>query len=299
MNLLITGGTGTFGNAFIPEALACGRYDRIAIYSRDETKQHYMQQRWECEKRLRWLIGDVRDYDRLRFALEGVDHVVQAAALKHVPSGERNPMEHINTNVLGSQNIVMAAATVGVAKVMAVSTDKAVEPINLYGATKLCMERLFMAANNLGRQTLFSACRYGNVIGSRGSFIETLEKLRDEGARIYPLRSPDSTRFWIRPAAAARFVLDRLDGMKGGEIFVPKMVSSTVVDFARSIFPNGTPEIVGVPGGEKIHETLVSEAESQHTTDCGAYYEIRPRGPRDESVIPWSYTSRQQAEVAV
>jgi UDP-N-acetylglucosamine 4,6-dehydratase len=291
MNLLITGGTGTFGNAFIPEALACGRYDRIAIFSRDEAKQHHMQGQWAHEKRLRWLIGDVRDYDRLRFAFEDVDHVVQAAALKHVPSGERNPGEHIATNVLGSQNVVMAAATAGVRKVMAISTDKAVEPINLYGATKLCMERLFLAANNLGRQTRFAACRYGNVIGSRGSFIETLAKLRAEGAKTYPLRSPESTRFWIKPADAARFVLDRLKDMEGGEVFVPKMEASTVVDFARSIFPEGVPEIVGVPGGEKLHETLISEAESQYVTERDSYYTIRPRGPRDESIVPWKYTS--------
>jgi UDP-N-acetylglucosamine 4,6-dehydratase/5-epimerase len=297
MNLLITGGTGTFGSAFIPEALACGRYERVAVFSRDEAKQHYMQMQYANEKRLRWLIGDVRDYDRLRFAFEGVDHVVQAAALKHVPSGERNPFEHVKTNVLGSQNVVMAAATAGVKKVMAVSTDKAVEPINLYGATKLCMERLFMAANNLGRPTLFSACRYGNVIGSRGSFIETLEKLRDSGAATYPLRSPESTRFWIKPADAARFVLERLLDMRGGEIFVPKMASSTVVEFARSIFPRGTPKVVGVPGGEKLHETLVSEAESQYTLERDSYFEIRPSGTRDEAVTPWSYTSRQAAEV--
>lgn len=291
INLLISGGTGTFGNAFIPVALKSGLFDRIAIYSRDEAKQHHMQLQWTGEKRLRWLIGDVRDYDRLRFALDGVDWVVHAAALKHVPSGERNPFEHVRTNVLGSQNVTMAAATAGVQKVMAVSTDKAVMPINLYGATKLCMERIMLAANNLGRTTRFSCVRYGNVLGSRGSFLELLEKLREAKAKTFPLRSMESTRFWISAEDAAKFVLERLKETEGNSIYVPKLPSSSAIDFARQYLPDAEPEIVGVPPGEKVHETLVSEEESQYVVDRGDFYEIRPRGNRDETKKPWSYTS--------
>lgn len=293
MNILCTGGTGTFGRAFIPRALESMAVNRLAIYSRDEAKQHELQLQYAGEKRLRWLIGDVRDYDRLRFAMEGVTHVVHAAALKHVPSGERNPFEHVKTNIVGSQNVAMAAVEAGVEKVLAVSSDKAVEPINLYGASKMAMERLMIASNGLGRQTKFSCTRYGNVIGSRGSFVELLRDLRARNARTFPLRSLESTRFWMTGDQAAAFVWARLMDMQGGEIFVPRLPSSTALEFAKQFLPDAEPEIVGVPPGEKIHETLISEAESQYVVQRGNFFEIHPRGPRNETITPWKYTSNE------
>lgn len=291
MNLLVTGGTGTFGRALIPIALR--RVERLAIFSRDEAKQHELQLQYPNEPRLRFLLGDVRDYDRLRFAFEGVDAVIHCAALKHVPSGERNPFEHVKTNILGSQNVAMAAVTAGVPKVLALSSDKACEPINLYGSTKMTMERLMIASNGLGRATKFSCTRYGNVIGSRGSFVELLKDLAAKGAKSFPLRSIESTRFWMTAEQAAEFVWKRLFDMQGGEIFVPKLTWSTALTFARQYLPDAEPEIVGVPPGEKIHETLISEAESQYVVDRGTYFEIHPRGPRDETITPWSYRSNE------
>lgn len=292
VNVVFTGGSGTLGHALVREALKHDSFHRIAIYSRDEHKHFHMQREFS-DTRLRFLLGDVRDYDRLRFALKGVDAVLHCAALKHVPSGEYAPFEHVKTNVLGSQNMVMAAIDAGVPKVLAISTDKAVDPTTLYGATKLCMERLMIAANSLGR-TKFSLCRYGNVLGSRGSFLELLRKLQAEGAKSFPLRSKESTRFWISAEDAARFVLARLGDMQGEEIFVPILPSSTALEFARKFLPDAEPEIVGVPPGEKIHETLISEAESQYVTTRGNYYVIRPRGQRNEAILPWRYVSNSQ-----
>ena len=279
LNLLCTGATGTFGHAFIPCALASGLFDRIAIFSRDEQKQFVMRRELGDDPRLRWFIGDVRDRDRLSLALRGVDVVVHSAALKHVISGEYNPEEHIKTNILGALNVARAAIDCGALRVLALSTDKAVEPINLYGATKMCMEKALIACNALGR-TRFSLVRYGNVLGSRGSFIETLERLRSEGAKTFPLRSAESTRFWMQKEDAARFVLERLLDMRGEEIFVPKLPSSTAMEFARKYLPDAEVEIVGVPRGEKIHETLISQEEWQYTDDMGGYYRILPNGLR-------------------
>lgn len=218
--------------------------------------------------------------------MRGVDAIVHAAALKHVISGEYNPTEHIMTNVMGALNVVRCAIDANVDKVLAVSTDKAVEPINLYGATKLCMERAFIAANALsGGRTKFSCVRYGNVLGSRGSFIETLKRLRDEGAKTFPLRDPNSTRFWMEATAAAQFVLDRLAGMRGEEIFVPKLPSSTALSFAQQYLPDATPEIVGIPRGEKIHETLISHDEWCYVHDEDSHFVVRPNGPRKPGAI--------------
>lgn len=281
MNLLFLGGTGTFGHAFTPIALASGLFERIAIFSRDEDKQFRFRRELGDDARLRWFIGDVRDRDRLVLAMQGVDVVLFAAALKHVISGEYNPDEHIKTNILGAMNVARAAMDAGVPKVLAISTDKAVEPINLYGFTKGCMERLFMASNaQAPNKTAFSCVRYGNVLGSRGSFIETLKKLAAEGAKTFPLRSAESTRFWMEPEHAAGFVLDRLLEMDGGEIFVPKLPSSTALSFARQYLPDAEPEIVGVPKGEKIHEVLISQEEWSYTEDRGDHYCILPGGPR-------------------
>lgn len=288
--LLITGATGTFGHAAVPLALQRG-YERVVIFSRDEHKHFKMRRDLGDDPRLRWFIGDVRDKDRLRLALRGVKHVLHAAALKHVPSGEYNPFEHVKTNVLGAQNLVESSIAEGVERVLALSTDKAVNPINLYGATKLCAERIFLASNALSPNgTKFSVTRYGNVVGSRGSFIETLRELREKNIKSYPLRSPNSTRFWISPEDAAGFVLSRLDDMQGGEVFVPKMPSSSVLDFAKQHHPEGVPELVGVPTGEKIHEVLISDEESQFTENSGIYYTVRPFGLRKD-VPMWSYRS--------
>lgn len=292
-NVLILGGTGTFGSAFVPAALATGEVERLAVFSRDEHKQFHMRRALGDDKRLRWFIGDVRDYDRLRLAMRGVDTVVQAAALKHVPSGEANPFEHVRTNVLGSQNVALAAAEEGVERVMGVSTDKAVEPTTLYGATKLCMERLFIASNaNIGR-TKLSCVRYGNVLGSRGSFLETLRTLKEKGAKTFPLRSMESTRFWLSAEDAASFVLARLADMEGGEIFVPKLPASSAYAFAKSILPDAEPAMEEMPVGEKVHETLISGNESQMVEERESYFIIRPHGPRS-TARQWRYTSNEQ-----
>ena len=294
MNLLVTGGTGTFGHAFIPAALASGKFGRIAIYSRDEDKQFRMRRELGDDSRLRWFIGDIRDRDRLVLALRGVDAVVHAAALKHVISGEYNPMEHVATNIGGAQNLVRAAIDAGVFRVLALSTDKAVEPINLYGATKMVMEKMLMASNALAPgRAAFSCVRYGNVLGSRGSFIETLERLQREGAKTFPLRSAESTRFWMQKEEAAQFVLDRLTRMQGGEIFVPKLPSSTALEFARKYLPDAVPEIVGVPRGEKIHETLISTDEWNYTDDEGSYFCIRPNSPSRQCLPGQRYSSNE------
>lgn len=279
--LWVAGGTGTFGHAYVPVALKSGLFDKIVIFSRDEDKQFRMRGLLGDDARLRWHIGDVRDKERLLLSLKGVDYVVFASALKHVPSGEHNPEEHIKTNILGAMNVARAAIDCGVSKMLGISTDKAVEPINLYGASKMCMEKLLMAFNVMAPgQTAFSCVRYGNVLGSRGSFIETLKKLASEGAKTFPLRSAESTRFWMEPEQAAVFVLDRLLEMDGGEIFVPKLPSSTALSFARQYLPNAEPEIVGIPRGEKIHEVLISQEEWSFTEDRGDHYCILPNGPR-------------------
>ena len=291
-SVLITGCTGTFGRAVLPLALAQG-YERVIVFSRDEAKQHELRLQYADEKRLRWFIGDVRDKERLKLALRGVVHVIHAAALKHVIAGEYNPSEFVKTNIYGAQNLVEAAIECHVSRVLALSTDKAVNPINLYGATKLCAERIFLASNALDPHGChFSVTRYGNVVGSRGSFIELLKKLKAQGATHYPLRSAESTRFWISPEDAARFVLSRLQDMEGGEVFVPKMPSSSVTSFAQEHFPGGIPEIVGVPPGEKVHEVLITPEESQYTELADGHFIIRPYGTRKDEP-QWSYRSDQ------
>jgi len=295
-NLIITGGTGTLGQALARAALDSNRYRKVAIFSRDEAKQHYMRREF-TDKRLRWFIGDVRDYDRLSMAFRGMQHVIHAAALKHVPAGETNPFEHVKTNVMGSQNVTLAAIETGVRRVLGVSTDKAVEPTTLYGATKLCMERLMVASSFISPATKFSCVRYGNVLGSRGSFLETLLALKAAGAKTFPLRSFESTRFWFKPEDAAQFVLDRLWDMFGGEVFVPKLPSSTAIQFARSILPDADPVLQDMPQGEKIHETLISANESQMTRDAGDYFIVRPQGARSKE-MQWRYTSNEQRAFA-
>lgn len=277
--ILITGGTGSFGKAFIAETLT--RHPlvkRLVIYSRDELKQWEMQQHYPERDfpQLRFFIGDVRDRSRLVRALEGIDTVVHAAALKQVPAAEYNPIEFINTNVLGAENVVQACLDTGVQRVVALSTDKAAAPINLYGATKLCSDKLFIAANNIkGKRDLaFSVVRYGNVMGSRGSVIPFfLEKTR---TGVLPITDPAMTRFNISLSEGVAMVLWALEHARGGELFVPKIPSYRITDVAEAVGPSCEKQITGIRPGEKIHEEMITASDSFTTVDLGEYYAILP-----------------------
>ena len=277
--ILITGGTGSFGKAFIAHILK--KYpdlSRLVVYSRDELKQWELQQRFPSDRypQLRFFIGDIRDRDRLRRALQGIDTVVHAAALKQVPAAEYNPIEFINTNVLGSENIVQACLDTSVKRVVALSTDKAAAPINLYGATKLCSDKLFIAANNITglRELNFSVVRYGNVMGSRGSVIPFFIQKAKTG--ILPITNQEMTRFNISLNEGVNMVLWAIENALGGELFVPKLPSYNVCDVADAIGPNCKKEIVGIRPGEKIHEEMITSADSFSTYDLGEYYMILP-----------------------
>jgi len=272
--VLVTGGTGTFGHEFVRQALTLGP-KKIIVLSRDELKQGEMQREFP-DSRLRFFLGDVRERDRLYRAFDGVDVVVHAAALKQVPACEYNPFEATKTNVLGAQNVIEAAIDNDVRQVVAISSDKAVNPINLYGATKLCAEKLFVGASAYGgaRGPRFSVVRYGNVIGSRGSVIPLFK----EQAKIGTLTITDErmTRFWLTIEQGVTFVLSCLGMQFGGEIFVPKVPSMRVTDLAEAIAPGAKHVIVGIRPGEKLHEVLVSEGESRNVVDCGDRYIINP-----------------------
>lgn len=277
--ILITGGTGSFGKAFIAHTLK--KYpdlSRLVVYSRDELKQWELQQSFPSDRypQLRFFIGDIRDRDRLRRALEGIDTVVHAAALKQVPAAEYNPIEFINTNVLGSENIVQACLDTSVKRVVALSTDKAAAPINLYGATKLCSDKLFIAANNITglRELNFSVVRYGNVMGSRGSVIPFFIQKAKTG--ILPITNQEMTRFNISLNEGVDMVLWAIENALGGELFVPKLPSYKIVDVADAIGPNCKKEIVGIRPGEKIHEEMITSADSFSTYDLDDYYMILP-----------------------
>jgi UDP-N-acetylglucosamine 4,6-dehydratase len=277
--ILITGGTGSFGKAFIAETLR--RYpaiERLVVYSRDELKQWELQQHYpeQAFPNLRFFIGDVRDRDRLRRALEGVDTLVHAAALKQVPAAEYNPIEFINTNVLGAENVVQACLDSGVKRVVALSTDKAAAPINLYGATKLCSDKLFIAANNIkgSRDLAFSVVRYGNVMGSRGSVIPFFLEKAKEG--VLPITDPEMTRFNISLSEGVSMVLWVLENALGGELFVPKIPSYRIIDVAEAIGPSCYKQITGIRPGEKIHEEMITASDSFTTIDLGSYYAILP-----------------------
>jgi UDP-N-acetylglucosamine 4,6-dehydratase len=265
--ILITGGTGSFGKRFTRALLDRCQPKKIIIFSRDEFKQHEMAKSFPgTGTSIRYFIGDVRDRNRLERALEGVDYVVHAAALKQVPALEYNPMEAVKTNILGAHNIVEAALNRGVKKVIALSTDKAVNPVNLYGATKLVAEKIFIDANAYGgNRVKFSVVRYGNVIASRGSVIEHFLKLRAQGEEEFPITDDRMTRFWMTLEQSAWLVLRALEEAEGGEIFVPKIPSMKIVDLARSIDPKCRFKIIGVRPGEKIHEMLISSDESRKT----------------------------------
>ena len=277
--ILVTGGTGSFGKAFIERVLKdYSNVNRIIIYSRDELKQWEMQQIYPTSKypQLRFFLGDVRDRDRLRQALERVDTVVHAAALKQVPAAEYNPIEFINTNVLGAENLVQACLDTDVKRLVALSTDKAAAPINLYGATKLCSDKLFIAANNIkGERNLrFSVVRYGNVMGSRGSVIPFFLKNAKNG--VLPITNLQMTRFNISLQEGVEMVLWSLANALGGELFVPKIPSYRIADVAEAIGPNCEKPIVGIRPGEKIHEEMITSSDSFTTIDLGNYYAILP-----------------------
>jgi UDP-N-acetylglucosamine 4,6-dehydratase len=265
-SILITGGSGSLGKALVSHLLSTTKVRRIAIYSRDELKQFHMRQDLMNDERLRWFLGDVRDSARLTRALHKVDFVIHAAALKQVDTGEYNPMEFIKTNVLGSQNVIEASIDCGVSKVIALSTDKASSPINLYGATKLTADKLFIAANNYSQSygTNFSVVRYGNVMGSRGSVIPHFQNLAKLGKPI-TVTDKRMTRFWISLNEAVKFVLDSFEVMKGGELYVPKIPSMRIIDLAKAIAPEGEIVEIGVRPGEKLHEEMISAEDSRRT----------------------------------
>ena len=281
-SILVTGGTGSFGQVFVQRLFAKHRPDRVVIYSRDELKQFEMAQRF-TQDQLRFFIGDVRDLARLERALKGIDFVVHAAALKQVPAAEYNPIECIKTNVIGAENVINACLNQGVKKAIALSTDKAVSPINLYGATKLCSDKLFVAANHLaGREgTRFSVVRYGNVIGSRGSVVPFFKKCSKTGK--LPITDPRMTRFWIRLEDGADFVQEALTMMRGGEIFIPKVASMRITDLATAICSRCKQETVGIRPGEKLHELLITRDDAQHTLEFNGFYVIQP------AVHLWNY----------
>lgn len=276
-NILITGGTGSFGKQFVKTILARYKPNKIIIYSRDELKQYEMAQRFN-DPCMRYFIGDVRDLPRLEKAMNGVDYVVHAAALKHVPIAEYNPMEAIKTNINGAQNVIDACLSSGVSKVIALSTDKAASPINLYGATKLASDKLFVAANNItgGKPISFAVVRYGNVLGSRGSVVPFFQKLINEGASELPITDDRMTRFWITLQEGVDFVLKNFERMSGGETYIPKIPSMKVIDVARAIAPDLAHKIVGIRPGEKMHEVMCPRDDSHLTLEFHDHYVIKP-----------------------
>lgn len=279
-SILITGGTGSFGKNFVRTVLRHFRPLKLIIYSRDELKQFEMSQEFphEAYPCMRYFIGDVRDKERLVQATRGVDFIIHAAALKQVPAAEYNPMECIKTNVHGAENVIQAALENEVAKVIALSTDKAANPINLYGATKLASDKLFVAANNIagGRRTRFSVVRYGNVVGSRGSVVPYFQRLIGEGADHLPITDPEMTRFWITLQQGVDFVLKNFERMSGGEIFVPKIPSVRIVDLAKAMAPKLEQKIIGIRPGEKLHEVMCPSDDSHLTLEFHDHYVIRP-----------------------
>lgn len=276
-SILITGGTGSFGRQFVKTLLATSKPQRIIVYSRDELKQYDMQHEYP-QACMRFFIGDVRDRDRLLMAMRGVDYVIHAAALKHVPAAEYNPMECIKTNIHGAQNVIDAALANEVTKVIALSTDKAANPINLYGATKLAADKLFVAANNIasGHRTRFAAVRYGNVVGSRGSVVPFFKRLIETGGDHLPITNERMTRFWIALQEGVDFVVKSFGRMQGGEIFVPRIPSVRIVDLAEAMAPGMPTRIVGIRPGEKLHEVMCPRDDSHLTLEFTAHYVIKP-----------------------
>src|ERR1700678_3350659 len=278
-SILVTGGTGSFGKKFVEIMLRDYQPQRVVVFSRDELKQHEMRTSGFDHASLRYFIGDVRDVERLKRALSGMTMVVHAAALKQVPACEYNPFEAIQTNIMGGRNVIDAAIDRGVRRVLALSTDKAVNPISLYGATKLCAEKVFVQANAYAgaKDTRFSCARYGNVVGSRGSVIAVFLEQRRRGK--ITITDPRMTRFWLTLEQSAKFVIRCLEQMHGGEIFVPKIPSMRLVDLAETVAPGCQVEYIGIRPGEKLHEVLVSEDESRQTLETEDMYVIQPAHP--------------------
>ena len=274
-SVLITGGTGSFGHRYVSTLLNNYNLDRLVIYSRDELKQYDMSQKFDNRDIMRFFIGDVRDIERLTDAMRGIDIVIHAAALKQVPAAEYNPMECIKTNIHGAENIIKAALANNVDKVIALSTDKAANPINLYGATKLASDKLFIAANNIsGGRTLFSVVRYGNVVGSRGSVVPFFQKLISENSNSIPVTHEDMTRFWITLQEGVDFVVNCISRMQGGEIFVPKIPSVKIMDLAMAMAPEIPVSIIGIRPGEKIHEVMCPMDDSHLNIEFNDHFVI-------------------------
>lgn len=302
-SILLTGGTGSFGKAFIQHALAELDPKRLVVLSRDELKQYEVRRHFGDDPRLRWFIGDVRDRRRLERAMHGVDYVVHAAALKQVDTGEYNPFEFVQTNVFGSQNVIEAAIDTGVRKVVALSTDKASSPINLYGATKLCADRMFISANHYAatHPTRFCVVRYGNVMASRGSVIPFFRSLAERGESL-PITHKEMTRFWITLPQAVRFVVDSFDMMHGGELFVPRIPSMRIVDLAQAIAPGGPMHEVGIRPGEKLHEEMIAVDDARRTLRLTDRYVVQPHiagwgyePPDDGTPVPEGFAYRSDS----
>ncbi|MEW6593792.1 MAG: UDP-N-acetylglucosamine 4,6-dehydratase (inverting) [Thermodesulfobacteriota bacterium] len=292
-SILVTGGTGSFGKAFVAMVLQEAKPTRLIVFSRDELKQYEMDQEFLDHPRreaLRFFIGDVRDAKRLEMAFRGVDYVIHAAAMKQVPTAEYNPFECIHTNVLGAENVVRAAIRTGVKKVVALSTDKAASPLNLYGASKLASDKIFVAANHLSGsdEVRFAVVRYGNVIGSRGSVVPLFQRLIDQGADALPITDDRMTRFWITIEQGVQFVVSSLAMMRGGEIFVPKIPSMRITDLARAMAPSMRQKIVGIRPGEKLHEVMITEDDARNTIELSDRYVIEPQ---------FAFWSRERYEI--
>lgn len=283
-SILVTGGTGSFGKAFIEHALSNLDPKRIVIFSRDELKQYEARQKFKDDPRLRWFIGDIRDQNRLIRAMHNIDYVVHAAALKQVDTAEYNPFEYVQTNIIGTQNVIEAAIDTGVKKVVALSTDKASSPINLYGATKLAADKLCQSANHYaaGYETRFSVVRYGNVMGSRGSVVPFWKQLAIDGREI-PITDSRMTRFWITLPQAVKFVVESFDLMHGGEVFVPRIPSMKILDLAEAVAPGVKTHEIGIRPGEKLHEEMIAADDSRRTISLSDRYVILP------TVAEWGY----------
>jgi UDP-N-acetylglucosamine 4,6-dehydratase (inverting) len=300
-SILVTGGTGSFGKAFIQELLDNHDPRRVVIYSRDELKQYECRQMFKDDKRLRWFIGDIRDLHRLNRAMHGIEYVIHAAALKQVDTAEYNPWEFVQTNIIGSQNVIEACIDAGVKKVVALSTDKASSPINLYGATKLTADKLFITGNHYAAAypTRFCVVRYGNVMGSRGSVIPFFRKLGEAGESL-PITDLRMTRFFITLPQAVRFVLDSFEMMQGGELYVPRIPSMKIVDLAQAVVPGAEMHNSGLRPGEKLHEEMISAEEGRRALRMGDRYVLQPdlaswgyEAPTDGEPVPdgFHYTS--------
>ena len=290
-SILVTGATGSFGKAFLGYALANLDPHRIVVFSRDELKQYEVRQMFGDDPRLRFFIGDIRDRDRLERAMHGIDHVVHAAALKQVDTAEYNPSEYVATNIHGSQNVIDAAINAGVQKVVALSTDKASSPINLYGATKLVADKLFISGNHYAatHPTRFAVVRYGNVMGSRGSVVPLFRRLNAEGKSL-PVTDKRMTRFWITLDAAVKFVVDSFSVMQGGELFVPRIPSMRILDLIEAVAPDAPTHETGIRPGEKLHEEMIASDDSRRTLRFPDRYVVQP------VIASWGYQTPEGGE---